>query len=216
MRVLKNTITKRLALLYLILLVMAGCNNSLDVSQVPCPFPPGESNFPVFPEPGVFCKECYFNIEFRGEEYSFEGNQLKTSWTGLSEAHNSFFSFYFAPPTSVNELYDSISVKTPLLKLYTVLYSDPENSPPAGTAEFGMYNYCKDLFEPIIGDVSQSWHQLIELELIESYPVERDDGPHQLNIFYFYGELEMTFLINGDLQDAIATYKLQGSIEEKL
>ena len=111
MRVLKNTITKRLALLYLILLVMAGCNNSLDVSQVPCPFPPGESNFPVFPEPGVYCKECYFNIEFRGADYSFAGNQLKTSSRGISEAHNSFLTFYLASSSTIEELYNSIGVK---------------------------------------------------------------------------------------------------------
>lgn len=115
MRIVKHNITTRLALLYLILSVFSGCSDATEYSQGPCPFPPAESNFPVFPEPSVLCKECTFTIEFQGEVYSFDGNQLETRSIGLGEAHNSFFSFYLAPPPTVKELYESIAKKTPLL-----------------------------------------------------------------------------------------------------
>lgn len=214
MRVVKYTITKKLVLLYLILPIIGGCSDSLDVSQGPCPFPPGESNFPVISQ--TYCDECYFKIQFRGEEYFFQENQLETRSIIRSEAHNSFFSYYFAPPSSVEELYNSIGVKTPLLKIYTIIYSESDSFSPAGAAEFGMYNYCKDLFEPITGDVSQSWHQLTTVELIESYLVESDSGSYQFNKFYSYGELEMTFLIDGVLEEATANYKLDVVLYEKL
>lgn len=212
MQIVNHTIPTRLTFLYLILLVFTGCTYDPDYSQGPCPFPPAESNFPVIS--WTYCEECYFNIQFRGEEYSFQENQLETRSIIRSEAHNSFFSFYFAHPSSVEELYNSIGVKIPLLKLYTIIYSEPDNFSPAGAAEFGIYNYCEDLFEPITGDVSQSWHQLTEVELIESYLVESDSGSYRFNKFYGNGELEMTFLINGELEDATASYKIDLIIYE--
>lgn len=225
MQVAKDTITKRLALLYIFPLVLVGCSDSMDVSQGPCPFPPAESNFPVIS--GVYsCEECYFNIQFSGEEYSFAANQFEraplpvgqTSDTTILAANswNSFLSFFLVAPSSVEELYDNIGVKTPLLKVDTVSSRKLESFPPPVSAAFGIYNYCEDFFEPITGDVSQSYHQLTEVELIESYPVERDSEPYQRNHFYSYGELEMIFLINGELQEATASYKIDVIIYERL
>lgn len=97
-----------------------------------------------------------------------------------------------------------------------IFFFDPDSSPSVVSVAMGIYNYCKDFFEPITGNVSQSWHRLIDVELIESHPVELDSEPHQLNRFYSYGELEMTFLINSELQEASASYKIQTVIFEKL
>lgn len=216
MRIVKISIIKIIIFLCIIFISLSGCEDTSKASQEPCPFPPAESNFPVFPEPSAFCKECFFNIEFLEQEYTFEGNQLEISWTGLSEAHNSFFSFYFAPPSTLDDLYNNIGVSMPFLQLYTLLSSNSDSNFSAGTTELGIYNYCKDLFEPITGDVNQSYHQITQVELIESYPVEIDSIQHKLSIFYFYGELTMTFIVNDEVKEAKANYKLLGSIEEKI
>lgn len=224
--VVNHTLTTRLAILYLILLVFTGCTNAPEYSQGPCPFPSAESNFPVIP--GVYsCEECYFNIQFSGDEYSFAANQFErtpSSPVGHSSdttilagrAWNSFLSFFVVIPSSVEELNNRIGVKTPLLMVETVSRRKLESFPPPVSAAFGIYNYCKDFFEPITGDVSQSWHQLTEVELRESYPVERDSEPYQRNHFYTYGELEMIFLINGNLREATASYKIDVVFYEKL
>lgn len=226
MWILKNTISTKLTFLYLILLVLTGCTNAPEYSQGTCPFPPAESNFPVIA--GVYsCEECYFKIQFNVGEYSFVANQFErtpSSPVGHSSdttilagrAWNSFLSFFIVAPSSVKELYNRIGVKTPLLKVETVSRRKLESFPPPVSAAFGIYNYCKDFFEPITGAVSQSWHQLTEVELRESYPVERDSEPYQRNHFYFYGELEMIFLINGELQKASANYKTDVVLYEKL
>jgi hypothetical protein len=54
------------------------------------------------------------------------------------------------------------------------------------------------------------------VELIDSYPVEIESVPHQWNYFYFYGELFMTFNIDEELQEALANYKIDAVIYERL
>jgi hypothetical protein len=209
MRVANSMMMEKAGYMFIFFLLLTGCTNAPEYSQGPCPFPPAESNFPVFPEPGVYCKECYFNIEFRGEDYSFAGNQLKTSSRGISEAHNSFLTFYLASSSSVKELYNSIGVKTPLSEVDIFYRRELESFRSSVSTAFGIYNYCKDFFEPITNDITKSYHLLTEVELIESVP-------HQRNYFYFYGELFMTFNIDEELQEALANYKIDAVIYERL
>lgn len=219
MQIAKSTIEEKAAYMLVIFLLLTGCSHATEYSRGPCPFPPADSNFPVIPN-AYDCDGCYFTIEFRGEKYSFAENQFQrtpsrpvghsSNTTILAgRAWNSFLSFFLVAPSSVEEFYNSIGVRAPLLKVDTVSKGNLNSFPPAASAAFGIYDYCEDLFEPITGDVSQSWHQLSEVELIESYPVERDSEPYQLNRFYSYGELEMTFIINNELQEATASYKIQ-------
>jgi len=90
---------------------------------------------------------------------------------------NVFFDFYLDLPDSDEELNGSIDVKTPLVEIESITKSI--ETPPVVSTAFGIYNYCKDLFEPVPYDINQSFNRLIKAELIESYPAEINSEPHQ-------------------------------------
>lgn len=204
-----------------------GCDNTIDFDKGPCKFAPPESKFPIFP--ATYCTECYFNLKFSDKEYSFAGSQLEAGGPGagpgwspdrniqVQNTWNSFLSFYLVSPSSDELLSNSIGVKTPRLKLDTL--SKLISAPPSVSASFGIYNYCNDFFEPITGDVSQSYNQLTDIELMESYYVGSIDGSieqYQNHFFYCYGEITATFVINGEKQLVTATYKVRAQIWEEL
>jgi hypothetical protein len=196
-------------LLFAILLI--GCDNTIDFDNGPCKFAPPESNFPIISS----CEECFFNLNFQDKEYSFPGNKIASNVSGdYSQMNNVFLSFYLVPPNSDEELNNSIDIKTPLLKVEAI--TKLNDSPPLVSVAFGIYNYCNDFFEPITDDVSQSFHQLTKVELVESYPTEINFEPFQLFDFYLTGELQTTFIINGETQMVTAQYKVKSIIYEKL
>lgn len=188
------------------------CENTPEYDKGPCKFAPPESNFPIIP---MTCEECYFNLTFQGKDYSFPGNKLSSPFGGdWSQMTNVFLSFYLIPPDSDEELYNSIDVKTPLLKMETI--TQLNDSPLLVSTAFGIYNYCKVFFQPVTDDISQSYHQLTEVDLIESYPTEINSEPFQLFSFYLTGELHATIIIDGEAQVATAEYKVKSSVYEKL
>lgn len=77
-------------------------------------------------------------------------------------------------------------------------------------------NYCNDFFQPITENISQSHHQLTKVELIESYPTEVNSESFQLFSFYLTGEIQATFIINGESQLVTAEYKVKSRFYEKL
>ncbi len=211
--------------IFLFAIMFIGCDDTIDADQGPCKFPPSESNFPVFSS--VACEECYFNLQFEGKEYSFAGNQFEVGSgapTNSSDTrivyyqmHNAFLSFYLVSPPSDDELNNSINVKTPLLKETTL--SNLSDHPPSVSASFGIKNYCQTFFEPITGSVSQSYNKLTAVELIDSYFVGNSEGSteqYQLHIYYCYGELSGTFIIDGENQVITSNYKVRSFIYEKL
>jgi hypothetical protein len=216
----------KLSYVFFFIFLFIRCDNAIDVDYGPCKFAPPESKFPelLF----AYCDECYFTLQFAGKKYSFVGKQLETIpseivWeppdkTNLIQLiRNSFLSFYFIAPATAELLNNSRGIKTPLLKLDT-LSKLKSNGPPPVSASFGIYNYCKNLFEPI-GNINQSYHRLTDTELIESYFVGTiGDGieRYQKYIFYCSGELQATFIINGETQVATASYKVRAEIWEKL
>lgn len=201
---------------YFLLLFLATffvrCDNTIDYDKGPCRFAPPESNFAIIEKS---CAECFFNLNFQGKQYSFPGNRISPSFGGdYSKMGNVFFDFYLDPPDSEVELNGSIDVQTPLVKVENITKSI--GSPPVVSTAFGIYNYCKDFFQPITDDISLSFHRLTKSELIESYPVEIDSEPYQLFIFYLNGELQATININGDTQLVTAEYQLKSFVYEKL
>ena len=97
------------------------------------------------------------------------------------------------------------------------LYGDAEtNEIPNATVTFGIFDYCREFFQPITNDVERSSHELTGIELIESYPVEVYYEPYQLSYFYCTGNLNMTFLINDQVSLATGRYKIKVEIWEKL
>ncbi|HET7178519.1 MAG TPA: hypothetical protein VFI14_02285 [Chryseosolibacter sp.] len=135
----------------------------------------------------------------------------------FTQIQNVFFSFYLVSPPSDEALSNSINVKTPLLKVDTL--SRLEDYPPPVSVSFGIANYCKDFFEPITDDINQSYHQLTDIKLIESYyvgSIEGSIGEYQKHIYYCHGNIHATFIINGDPELVTATYKLTADIYEKL
>lgn len=212
---------------FLFALLAIGCDNTNDFDNGSCKFAPPESKFPVFPR--AFCNECYFNLKVNNKEYSFAGNQFETYTTGVGlgwkpdrniltgSTINSFFNFYFVSPPSDELLNSSIGLKTPLLE-YSVINKLNETPPPVSVA-LGIYDYCKKFYEPITGDVTQSYHLVTKTELIQSYFMGSIGGSieqYQKHIYYCYGELSATFLINAEKQVVTGTYKLKAEIWEKL
>lgn len=191
------------------LIVLNGCDNAVDFDKGPCKFAPPESNFPIIEQA---CKECFFNLKFQGKQYSFPGDRISPAFGGnLSQMYNVFFSFYLVPPDSDEELYNSVDIKSPLLRVEAITKLNTSRGPLVSTA-FGIYNYCNDFFQPVTDDVSQSYHWLTKAELIESYSV----GNEQLFFFYLIGELQATFTINGEVQIVTAEYKVKSRFYEKL
>jgi hypothetical protein len=222
----KNIIPTSSAFVLPLLLLLTGCTKQ-NVDYGPCKFAPPESKFPVFP--GAYCNECYFNLNINNKEYSFAGNQFETYTTGsgpgwepernilVGDAFNSFFNFYFVSPPSDELLNNSIGVITPLLESTAIARLN--YSPPPVSVALGIYNYCEDFFEPVPGDVTQSYHQLTKAEFIESYYLGSIDGSieeYQKHNFYCYGEINATFWIDGEMQSATASYKVKVEIWEKL
>ncbi|HMR56910.1 MAG TPA: hypothetical protein PKC10_06295 [Cyclobacteriaceae bacterium] len=200
-------------MILLLLAVFVQCDNTPDFDKGPCKFAPPESNFPL--TPGTFCEECYFNFEFQDREYSFTGNKLESSYVGdYSKMWNVFFDFYLDLPDSDEELNGSIDVKTPLVEIESITKSI--ETPPVVSTAFGIYNYCKDLFEPVPYDINQSFNRLIKAELIESYPAEINSEPHQSFLYYLNGELQATFNLNGETEVITAEYKVRCVVYEKL
>lgn len=199
-------------LVLLLVYLLTGCGNDDGFGQKPCPFAPPESDFPIISN---ICEDCYFNIQFREQEYSFSGNQFTSPYfSDHTQADNAFLSFYLISPISVSELDQGIDVKTPLLEIDAI--DNLTVQPPSVTVAFGIYNYCKDLFQPATNDVSQSYHQLTSTELIESYPTALDNEPYQISFYYLIGELQATFNINGEEDLVTAEYKVKCQIYEKL
>ena len=196
----------------LLVYLLAGCSKGDDFGQEPCPFAPLDSNFP---EIETRCDDCFFNLNFQDGAYQFSGNQIELDvYSYYSLSYNALLSFYLVSPSSVEHLNQGMNVKTPLLEIDAIDNLTVE--PPAVTVAFGIYNYCKDFFQPVTNDVSQSYHQLIGTELIESYPTELDNEPYQISFYYLTGELQATFNINGVKEIVTAEYKVKCQIYEKL
>ncbi len=211
--------------IFLFAIMFIGCDETIDADQGPCKFPPSESNFPVF---SPYCTECFFILQFQGEEYSFDWNQINSGgpsdgpgWRPdrnilVQKTWNSFLSFYIVSPSSVEILYNSIGVKTPLLKVDTL--SKLTSVPPPVSASFGIYNYCNDFFEPT-GNIDQSYHQLTGVELFQTGLIGPINGSSDDYLKHYYncsGELKATFMINGEIQVVTAQYKVRVQIWEKL
>jgi hypothetical protein len=197
----------------LLTLLSSACENN-NYDNGPCKFAPPESNFPIIEQS---CKECYFNLKLQGKQYSFPGNRIDSGSGGnWSQMTNVFLFFYLVPPNSDEELYASIDVKTPLMKVETITeisYLTRPTRPSFVSTAFGIYNYCNDFFQPVTDDVGQSFHRLTKAELIETYPVGNNE---QLFFFYLTGEFETTFIINGEAQPVTAEYKVKSRFYEKL
>lgn len=198
-------------LIVLLTTLFIRCDNSIDYDKGPCKFAPPESNFPVI----ASCDECFFNLKFQSKEYSFAGNKIASDGgSDYTQMKNTFLAFYLDLPNSDERLKSSIDIKTPLVKVDAT--TKLNNSPPLVSTAFGIYNYCNDFFQPITDDISQSYHQLTKTELIESYPAEINSEPYQLFYFYLSGELNATFVINGDTQIVTAQYRVKSLFFEKL
>jgi hypothetical protein len=195
-------------IVYLAVLLGFGCDNTTNFDNGFCKFAPPESNFPIIERS---CEECFFNLRFQDKEYSFLGNRISTGVGGdRSQMINVFLSFYLVPPDSDEELYSSLDTKTPLVK--TEVITKSADSLPLVSTAFGIYNYCNDFFEPVTNDVSKSYHRLIKAELIQSYSL----GTHQFFFFELTGEINATFIINGEAQLVTSQYKVQSQVYEKL
>lgn len=205
--------------------LIVGCDNTIDFDNGPCKFAPPESKFPVFPR--AYCEECYLNLQFKGKEYSFAGNQFEGGSSSpiansnnrivFLQMQNAFLSFYLVSPSSDEELNNSINVKTPLINVTTL--SNLVDFPPSVSASLGINNYCENFFEPITDNVSQSYNKLTDIEFIESYFVGSSEGStdqYQLHIYYCYGVVNATFLIDGEKQLVTSNYKIRSLIYEKL
>jgi hypothetical protein len=203
--------------------ILNGCDNPTDFDNGPCKFAPPESKFPIFRS----CEECYFNLKFQNKEYFFAGNQLESGGGGpgwrpernilVQSKYNSFLSFYLVSPSSDELLNNSIGVKSALLESSAI--SKLNDSPPPVSVSLGIYNYCKTFFEPVTGDISQSYHLITKTELIQSSFMGSIGGSieqYQNHIYYCYGEIKATFVINGENQIVTATYKVKAEIWEKL
>lgn len=214
----------RLLLLLLLLALFIRCENAPDFDEGPCKFAPPESNFPINEKS---CKECFFNLKLNGKEYSFNGNQLEEGGGGpgwkpernilVQSKYNPFLSFFLVSPISEESLNNSIGVKTPLLESSAI--SKLNVPPPSVSVSFGIYNYCNTFFEPVTGDINQSYHSTTKTELIESSFMGSIGGSaeqYQKHVYYCYGAINATFLINGEKQIATATYKVKVEIWEKL
>ena len=200
----------KLSYLLILLVAFVQCDNTPDFDAGPCKFAPPDSKFPLVEQA---CEECYFNLRFQDKEYSFPGNRLSPAFCGnWSQMTNVFLFFYLVPPDSDEELYSSIEIKTSLQQREAITKLDYESRGPLVSTAFGIYNYCNNFFQPITDDLSQSYHQLTQAELIESYPV----GDEQLFWFYLSGELHTTFIINGEAQLVTAHYKVKSRFYEKL
>lgn len=200
---------------FIILAICTSCGQTDDIDYGPCKFAPAESKFPVVPT--AFCEECYFELQVFGKQYSFTGNQFLESppWE-INTISNAFLQFSIVVPVSMDSLNLGLGNTTPLLNWDSLPYS--RTSSPPVSASFGIFNYCKDYFEPI-SNINQSYHRLTHIDMIESYFVERVEAngdDYQFNRFYAYGELKATFNINGEIQVATGTYKIQIIVFEKI
>jgi hypothetical protein len=185
---------KQLYLLSFFCFLLIGCNDSNSFEDGrPCGFAPAESNFPLVQS--TFCEECYMNINFKENKYSFDGNQFGTFPAGdFSQMQNPFFSFYLFSPNSVEELNNSIGQITSLTSVQTLTKLD--ESPGLPSVAFGIYNYCDNFFEALTSDVSKSKHELKSIENVNS------------NFFYCIGEISATLIVNGEEQMVTAAYKI--------
>jgi len=200
-------------LILLLSFTFVQCNNTPDFEKGPCKFAPPDSNFPVIDQS---CEECYFKLSFRDKEYLFPGNKIAPSF-GFDYSHmsNVFFTFYLDQPDSNEKLSGSIDVKTPLVKIEDITKSIA--SPPVVSTAFGIYNYCKDLFEPIPYDTSQSYHRLTRAELFfESDPFEINSELYKTSYYYLNGELHTTFNLNGETEVITAEYKVKCFVYQKI
>jgi len=196
--------------IFVFVTLLIGCDNNIDYDKGPCKFAPPESNFPIIE---MSCKECYFNLRFQGKDYSFPGNRLSPAFGGnWSEMTNGFLFFYLVPPNSDEELNAIVNVKTPLMKMETITKLSNTPRPSLVSTAFGIYNYCKEFFQPVTDDIGQSYHRLTKAELIETYSV----GNEQLFFFDLTGEFQTTFIINGEVQLVTAEYKVKSRFYEKL
>ena len=208
--------------LLVILSYLGGCDNKEEVDFGPCKFPPADSRFPN--RELAYCDDCSFQINFRGEQYLFNGKQFKTvsgtTWNPPDKniltwlTRNSFFEFYLVAPESDELLVNSIGSKTRILKVDTMFQLN--SPPPPVSVSFRMYNYCRDFFEPLNESINQSHHQLTKVEPVKSYPVLINSMPYQLHGFYCEGEIQATFLIDNAPEAVTARYKLWIVVYEKL
>lgn len=190
------------------------CDNTPNFDTGPCKFAPPDSNFPFIDQS---CEECYFNLSFGDKEYLFPGNKISPSFGfDHSQMSNVFFAFYLDQPDSDEGLSGSIDVKTPLVKVEDITKSIASPPPLVSTA-FGIYNYCKDFFEPIPYDISQSYHRLTRTELFfESDPFEIDSELYKISYYYLNGELHATFNFNGVTEMIRAEYKVKCFVYQKI
>lgn len=213
--------------LFCTMLSFYGCQDEIEVDRGPCKFAPVSSNFAEVEY--SYCQDCYVKIQFMGDEYFFEEDQIDFTPSGfvwnsdntniISTAENAFFQLNIASPFSPVVLNDNIGIKTPLLNRES-LATLGNDVPPPVSASFGIYNYCKDFFESS-GNVNESFNLLTDVELLESYEVQigEDESsfhPYQRSLFNCSGELQGSFIINGETHIITANYKLNMEIYERL
>lgn len=212
----------RQILYFLCLILIFGCDQATDSDQKPCAFAPPESQFPIFPS--TDCSDCTLNLQFQGKEYSFNGNQFDAgSDSPIRQSdkkivygyfQNSFLSLYLISPSSVESLYNSVNINTPLLPVDTI--NKLVEHPTPVSAAFGIYDYCNNFFEPITNNVSKSFNQLTRVELIETYQAQINFELYQNSLFSISGHLKAPTMIEGKAEVITVTYEAQIEILEKL
>ena len=204
------------------LLIIFGCEDPVDVKYGPCEFPSAKTKFQTF---NYWCKDCFVELDLFNQQYRFNGNQFESAGAAANwnppelpylvrSTQNSFFNLNFVSPLTVQDLRSGLGNKTALLR--TDSLSKLTGQIPNATVTFGIFDYCREFFQPITNDVERSSHELTGIELIESYPVEVYYEPYQLSYFYCTGNLNMTFLINDQVSLATGRYKIKVEIWEKL
>ncbi|WP_185153521.1 hypothetical protein, partial [Fulvivirga lutimaris] len=176
-----------------------------------------------------YCNDCHVDIQFMGNEYSFEENQIDFSPSGfvwnseatniISTTENAFFEINIVSPATPEVLINNVGVKTPLLQRQS-LANLQNDVPPPVSAAFSIFNYCKDFFEAS-GDDNESYNLITDAELLQSYEVQIGEDelslhPYNRSLFNCSGELQGKFIINGETQIVTANYKLNMEILERL
>jgi len=203
-----------------LLLLFIQCEDKIDVDYGDCKFAPANSKFSTFPP---YCEECFMQIQFMGQEYTFKDYQIdrfgghsfypEKNW--ISVTLNDFFGLDIISPNSVEILKKSVGLKTPLLKHDSIII-DKLNLLPPVSVSFGIRNMCGKWYEPMTRqDISQSNHTLSSVKFLSSDRYLADSGPYLRSYFLCTGDLRTNFVLDDKIQPMTGNYKLTVIIYEK-
>lgn len=124
--------------------------------------------------------------------------------------YDRFFQLNFVRPNTLEELENSVGIKTPMISLDSMMHRTSTQ------VHLGMmfFNNCEKGFLPSSSDLNEVYNLIDSIEVVDEIEINLEGKPAVIYETLVYGEFKAQFNADGKLVDVRASYKLTEYLTE--